>query len=290
MDRTNRPARQLVLGAALFAALLLATSGPAVAVERGPYSIEILVDGVPLAEHAFRGRTYVEACEEHEYSVRLRNHTSRRVAVALSVDGLNVIDAKTTSARRATKWILGPYQTITLDGWQTGPSTARRFFFTTEDRSYGAWLGKTTNLGVIAAAFFRERRPDPAPIYRHREESREDSPSAGSERRSSKRRDSGADAPAAEGMRSKELKSEQDASDDLAATGIGREIRHRVRKVSFDAESSPAAVMEVRYEYREALARLGVLPRPYARRDDPLERRERARGFDDLDFAPDPYR
>jgi hypothetical protein len=290
MDRTNRPARQLALGATLFATLLLATSGPAAAVERGPYSIEILVDGVPVAEHAYRGRTYVEAREEHEYSVRLRNHTSRRVAVALSVDGLNVIDAKTTSARRATKWILGPYQTITLDGWQTGPSTARRFFFTTEDRSYGAWLGKTSNLGVISAAFFRERRSDPAPIYRPREESREDSPSGGSERPSSKRRDSGADAPAAEGMRSEVLKSEEEASDDLAATGIGREIRHRVRRVRFDAEASPAAVMEIRYEYRDALVRLGVLPRPYARRDDPLDRRERARGFDDLDFAPDPYR
>jgi len=291
MDTGNRPVRKLALGSALFAALVLVTSGPAAAVDRGPYSIEILVDGVPLVEHASRGKVYVEAREEHEYSVRLRNHTSRRVAVALSVDGLNVIDAKTTSARRATKWILAPYQTITLDGWQTGASTARRFFFTTEDRSYGAWLGKTTHLGVISAAFFREKRPDPAPIYRPHGEPDKDSPSGRklSERQSSKRRDSGADGPPPESSGPR-AQVEQEAPDDLAATGIGREIHHRVRRVAFDAEASPAAVMEIRYEYRDALVRLGVLPRPYVYRSDPLERRERARGFEDLDFAPDPYR
>ena len=45
----------------------------------------------------------------------------------------------------------------------TSRSTARQFFFTTEEKSYGAWLGKTRDLGVITAAFFRERRPQPVP-------------------------------------------------------------------------------------------------------------------------------
>ena len=269
--------------AVLSVAVLLGTIAPAVALERGPYSIEILVDGRPLQEHHARSATYVEAIEGCDYSIRLRNDTSRRVAVSLSVDGLNVIDAKTTSARRASKWILDPHQTITLDGWQTGSSTARRFFFTTEDRSYGAWLGKTSNLGILSAAFFRERVPDPAPITRprayedNREEKRKKQPSAG---RSERERSAGEpSAPA-----------EEQLSDDYAATGIGEEIERRVRRVRFEAEASPAAVLGLRYEYRDALVRLGVLsyPRPY--REDPLERRERARGFEEIDFAPDPYR
>ena len=44
--------------------------------------------------------------------------TKELVAVALSVDGLNTIDAKRTTSFDASKWILGPYETITLDGWQ----------------------------------------------------------------------------------------------------------------------------------------------------------------------------
>ena len=132
----------------------------------GNYSLEIIVDGVPLSEMHARGNTYIEAIEGREYSIRLSNHSSGRIAIALSVDGLNSIDAKTTSAGEATKWILNPYQTITIDGWQTNSSTARRFFFTTEERSYGAWLGNTSNLGVISAAVFREILPQPSGLRR----------------------------------------------------------------------------------------------------------------------------
>ena len=48
--------------------------------------------------------------------------------------------------------------------------------------------------------------------------------------------------------------------------------------------------MQLRYEYRDALVRLGVLPRPFADDQRRLELRERARGFEGLEFAPDPYR
>lgn len=266
------------IGAALlFASLALVASVlPAAALDRGAWTMEILVDGVPLDELEARGNHYVEALEEREYVIRLRNRSPERVAVALSVDGLNTIDAKTTSASRGSKWILGPYQTITLTGWQTGPDTARRFFFTTEDRSYGAWLGKTSNLGVIAAAFFRERRPRPAPIEEGTKRGRADSDPARPQARSL-----GQSAGAAE---SEEL------SDEHAATGIGREVDHTVRRVRFDAERAPAAVLSLRYEYRDALIGLGVLPRPSPWRNDPLARREGARGFEDMDFAPDPYR
>jgi hypothetical protein len=269
-------------------ALLLATFVPAAAMDRGSYSMEILVDGRPLQEYAARQRHYVEALEGREYSIRLTNHTSRRVAVALSVDGLNTIDARATGAREGRKWILGPYDTITLDGWQTSQQTARRFYFTTEDESYGAWLGQTRNLGVISAAFFREKRRPPVPIGRpYSDGSRR---GAGEKSRMSpaapQRQESRADAEGGA-----EPKSMQPApSDDLAATGIGREVDHRVRRVQFDAERNPAAVAEIRYEYHDALVRLGVLPRPFARRHDPLRRREHARGFDDIEFAPDPFR
>jgi hypothetical protein len=86
------------------------------------------------------------------------------------------------------------------------------------------------------------------------------------------------------------VKAERQLSDRLAATGIGREEEHRVHRVRFDAEKSPAAVLQLRYEYHDALVKLGVLPRPYARSEDPLQRRQRARGFEDMEFAPDPYR
>jgi hypothetical protein len=280
---------------AFVAALALAT--PASAMRRAAVSMEILVDGRPLTELAARGRTYVEAIEGREYGIRLTNHTSRRLAVALSVDGLNTIDAERTPAREASKWILGPGQSVVLDGWQTASDSARRFFFTTEEESYGAWLGHTSDLGVISAVAFREKRR-PRKIAEGRPRARGDADSG----RSGERRESEAPSPGAPPRRKSSAGSDRGADtegalgewgstdESFAATGIGREYRHEVRRVAFDADPEPAATLEIRYEYRDALVGLGVLPpvRPSWR--ERLERRERSRGFASDGFSPDPYR
>ena len=237
------------------------------------YSMEVLVDGMPAAELPHGGRTYIEAGRGREYAVRLTNHTGARVAAALAVDGLNSIDAKRTTSREAAKWILGPYESIVIEGWQTSGATARKFFFTTEERSYGAWLGKTEDLGVISAAFFRERPGCFPRDFDSKMKRNEEAPP-----RAEARADAGAS----------ERQAQAAPKDENAATGIGRELDHRVRQVEFDEEDAPAAVVSLRYEYRDSLVKLGVLPRFPV--DDPLARRERARGFEDTGWAPDPYR
>jgi len=273
----SRFVRRLPVFVFALASLLtpLVPSGAAFALDRESCSMEILIDGTPLQEYAARGTSYVEAVRGREYSVRLRNRTGERVAIALSVDGLNSIDARTTTASEARKWILEPYGTITLDGWQTSTSTARRFVFTTEDRSYGSWLGRTKSLGIVAAAVFRQKRSLPIPIQ-------------GEERR----QDSGADsrrAPEPSAAPSTEQRKSLESLGYLAATGIGREVDHNVVQVAFDAEEGPSALLELRYEYRDTLVRLGVVP-PDRPCDTPLSRRESARGFLEPGFAPDPYR
>src|SRR5258708_4069169 len=70
---------------------------------REEFDVQVLVDGRPLDEYNARGRTYVQAIEGSEYELRIRNPFPYRVAVALSVDGLNSIDARHTSARAASK-------------------------------------------------------------------------------------------------------------------------------------------------------------------------------------------
>jgi len=237
------------------------------------YSMEVLVDGNPLAAYSARGTTYVEALKGAEYAIRLTNRTGERVAVALAVDGLNSIDAKHTSAHDARKWILAPWETVTLSGWQTSSGTARRFVFTSESSSYGTWLGRTSDLGVISAAFFREsRRLDDI------------SPKPSAPQPLSKRGADNEPGAAPRESLSGEMKSR--AKDELAATGIGREVEHRVMQVDFDEEDTPASTLSVRYEYHDALVRLGVIPAS----GDALARRERARGFADPGFAPDPNR
>src|SRR3972149_879441 len=119
--------------------------------------VEILVNGTPQRRYAHDGRWYVEALKGREYAIRMRNPCPVRVAVALSVDGLNTIDARHTAAADARKWVLGPHETVIISGWQVNSKEARRFEFTTEEDSYGQALGKTANLGVISVVFFKER-------------------------------------------------------------------------------------------------------------------------------------
>ena len=266
-------------------------------VARG-FEVQILVDGRPLEEYDGRGKSYVEALDGAEYEVRIRNPLPYRVAVALSVDGLNSIDAQHTTAWNASKWVIEPYGTITVSGWQMSSERARRFYFTSERDSYGAKLGQTSNLGNISAVFFRELRPRPVviapaprpyPIYDEdgRRDKSSEAPSAGSSTESSVEK---SDSARSSGEDSKAMRKGQVApqpDDEYAATGIGRSVRNDVRWVNMELDSRPAGEVVIRYEYYSALVRLGVLPRRYER-PDPLRRREGARGFEDRRFSPEP--
>jgi hypothetical protein len=255
----------------------------------GGFEVEVLVNGRPLEEYYARGRRYVEALEGAEYSVRVRNPLGVRVAVALSVDGLNTIDARRSSASDSSKWVIEPYQSMTISGWQMSSERARRFYFTTERNSYGAKLGQTSNLGVITAAFFRERRPISVVTPRPRNPHPVEDGSLDGVRNESKEAPS-ASARRDEGRASGEARKSQSypaPDDDYAATGIGRNVRNDVYWVNMDLESRPSAEVTVRYEYHDALVRLGIIPRSYTR-PDTLRRRERATGFEDRRYSPEP--
>jgi hypothetical protein len=229
--------------------------------------VDILVDGVAQPRFAHGGRWYVEARKGREYAIRLRNPYGVRVAVALSVDGLNTLDARETTAAAARKWVIDPYQTIVISGWQTSQTAARRFEFTTEEKSYGQALGKTENLGVISAVFFKERVVRFAPETSKRQD-RQRAPSAASESIN-------------------EARDESRVKEEYAATGMGRPTDHAIEQVWLNLEDSPSHTVNIRYEFRPQLVKLGVLPpAPTA---DPLLRRERARGFEPS-FCPEPPR
>jgi hypothetical protein len=265
----------------LVAALALAGTTARAAGDRG-FSLSVVVDGADRPEYAGNGSFYVEALRGRDYELRITNPLPYRVAVALSVDGLNTIDAKHTDARSAHKWVLGPYESAVIPGWQVDGSAARRFTFTGERSSYGAWLGKTQDLGVIEAVFFRERpRPVPMPVY--------DEPTY--ERGGDSKDQAPMDAPAppsAERKREaqKAVPKSYDApklSDEYAATGMGGRTSHDVEQVAIDLLPDPVARVRVRYEFRPQLVKLGVLPREDER---PLARRERATGF--ASYCPEP--
>lgn len=247
--------------------LVAATTG--FAAGTSGFSLSVLVGGDARTEYFSRGNVYVEAVKGSNYELRITNPTPYRVAVALSVDGLNTIDAKHTDARNASKWVLDPYESTVISGWQVNDRAARRFFFTGERRSYGAKLGQTQNLGVIEAVFYQERRP----IAYERRRRVEDMPmdlKDESDASAAPR----AQAPSTESS-TQSKKNAGRLSDDYAATGMGGRTDHHVESVMVDLDPNPIASVRIRYEFRQQLVRMGILdPSP-----SPIERRERARGF-----------
>jgi len=283
-------------------ALFLA-AGAANASSPSGFGLDVLVNGSPRPEVAARGAVYVEALKGHDYALRLSNPTSMRVAVALSVDGLNTIDAKHTSSRDARKWVLAPYQTVVIPGWQVNNAVSRKFVFTGERGSYGAALGKTEDLGIIEAVFYREKLPYHAERWREKQEDRrislnEKDGRPGAPDAESRPDAAQAPAPKESAARDQSKKSSSSfpsssmdsssagakLSDEYAATGMGNKTRFGIESIDIDLENDPAAVVRLRYEFRPQLVALGVLPSD----PDParISRRERARGF--TDFCPEP--
>lgn len=271
--------------ALMFGLFLIGIADIAAGNDRSP-KIEVLVNGAPLPTYFHKGKTYLEAKKGKQYQIRVTNPLGVRVAVALSVDGLNSIDARHTKAKEARKWVLGPYETVVISGWQMNARQARSFYFTTEERSYGARLNKTNDLGIISAVFFREKRPKVQPIQIMKAPESKALGDSSSQRNEEQYR---ADAPAVEemgSMRNEAKRMQAEAPSEYAATGIGNRIHHRVQAIHMDLEDHPFAAFNLRYEFRPTLVRLGVIPPLFSR--DPIIRRERARGFSDSAFCPEP--
>ena len=245
--------------------VLFAAAEAHAAGDRG-FSLSVVVGGRACGEYPARGTVYVEALRGAPYALRLTNPLARRVAVAVSVDGLNTIDARHGSATDARKWVIEPYGSIVIPGWQVSGESARAFFFSGEKTSYGATRAQTQNLGAIEAVFFAERVPISAV----------EPPAAPMPGPQPLRRDA-AEAPGGT------AKSES-LSEDFAATGMGGRRDHPVFEVDMDLDPAPVARVRIRYEFRPQLEALGV----FASRRLPPERREDASGFES--FCPEPAR
>jgi hypothetical protein len=309
---------------ALVLGLLWMVIGNIFAGDGNSAKIEIIVDGNSVPTYVHKGKTYIEAIKGKEYSIRVSNQIGERVGVALSVDGLNTIDAKQTKAAKAAKWILDPYESIVISGWQVSDQKARQFFFTSEDKSYAAKMGKMENLGLISAAFFRERRQRVIQAYPPYSPYPPYFPppylgpfggggsigmggmgggfggmggagGAGAAVGGAIGRGAMPTPSAVPGSQRPGI-SQPDASagssktskPEYAATGMGNRVDHEVESVHLNLEEKAFATINMRYEFRDTLVKLKVpLDRPVEK--DPLLRREKARGFGgDQRYSPEP--
>ncbi|MFZ5896666.1 MAG: hypothetical protein ACOY0T_36760 [Myxococcota bacterium] len=131
-----------------------------------------------LPTYDFGSQRYVVGRDGDRYIISLENRTGQRFEAVATVDGLDVVDGQPGSfAKRG--YLVGPYQTIEIDGFRRSYDEVAAFRFGSVGESYAAQKGDDRNVGVVGIAFFAERGSEPVWIGREVERRREADPFPG---------------------------------------------------------------------------------------------------------------
>jgi hypothetical protein len=130
------------------------------------YEMTVLIDGVPAQTFDYAGGTYVLGQLGARYTLRVSNHSGRRVEAVVSVDGRDAIDGRPADFRGKRGYLIPAWGSVDIDGWRISQSEAAAFRFSSVPDSYAARTGNAREVGVIGVAVFPERYiPPPPPVY-----------------------------------------------------------------------------------------------------------------------------
>lgn len=106
-------------------------------------------------------RWFVVGEQGRRYSIVVRNRSELRLEIVLSVDGLDVIDGRSSSFRKRG-YIIDPRRQLTVEGFRQSTEAVAAFRFSPVRESYAQQkYGDTRNVGVIGVAVFNERGTNP---------------------------------------------------------------------------------------------------------------------------------
>jgi len=248
------------------AALALAFDTAAHAMPPSAVTIDVYdrTQGETLAIHPLDSQRYVVGTPGHEYAIRIRNETSRRILAVTSVDGVNVVTGE-TAAPEQSGYVIEAGGSVEIAGWRRSLERTSAFYFTDLGDSYAARTGRPRNVGVIGVAVFHELvRPMISSFLRDKvlAHENEGDPRARAERADAAAPAAPAEDAAAASGRLAASEPRQMLSNKLG-TGFGRDEASLVQRVRFErATSAPAESISIQYDRRDNLIAMGVLPRP----------------------------
>ena len=209
---------------------------------QGPYSIDVLVEGVPQPSLVSGGQTFVVGVLGASYEVRVHNQSGRRIEALVAVDGRDVITGQPIDPRSHRGYLVSPWDTVSIDGFRSSSSSVATFRFSTIPRSYAWRTGTAWGIGTIRAWVFEEAAP---PLVRPRmlpyggDDGFGQPPTSGDSRAGS--------APSASAPRD-------------MGTEYGEQRWSPVGYTVFRRQSGHAnAILGVRYQSRDALIAAGIL-------------------------------
>jgi hypothetical protein len=222
------------------AAAFLALLCPLAVQASQPVEVEIYdrSNGQILPVYWHGGERHVAGEPGHEYEIRIRSRSDRRVLAVTSVDGINVITGATAAPGQGG-YVVDARDRIAIDGWRKSLDQVAAFYFTALPDSYAARTGRPDNVGVIGIALFCERLHMPAA------EPKMDAAAPSAARKS---------AEAAGGFARDESR---------LGTGHGQRRESAAGYTRFErASDQPDEVIRIYYDSRRNLIARGIIPSP----------------------------
>ncbi|MFL5305601.1 MAG: hypothetical protein ACJ8F1_10320 [Polyangia bacterium] len=240
------------------------------------YEMTVLVDGAPVRTFERDGETYVMGTLGARYTLRVANHSARRVEAVVSVDGRDAINGRPGDFRTNRGYLIPAWGSVDIDGWRISQSEAAAFRFSSVPHSYAAQTGSAREVGVIGVAVFPERYvppvyvPQPVPYAApHARREREDFDRQGAAPSASggAPRSAPAAAPSAKAEEADSagiLEGAPGRSFHKSRPGLGTEygeaVSSPITEVEFVRASAarPSALLGVRYNDRDGLLAMGI--------------------------------
>jgi hypothetical protein len=273
--------------------------------------------GRELPIYRYRGEYWVAGTPGAKYSVSVRNRIDERVLAVVSVDGVNVLSGETAGVTQQG-YVFNRYQRYDVSGWRKSDHEVAAFTFVASPKSYAERTGRPDHVGTIGVALFREKpvpqwsvpeprydQPDPRWPYRYeRNDSKRDSNE--SEKSGELRAQP---APAAPALPQSSAPSADSAVaqkrgrvaegamagaapqrvEEKLGTGHGAREYDTVTRTTFErATRNPSEVIRIRYDSRDNLIAMGVIPeprRPWDRSPNPFPE-----SYGQNQYVPDPPR
>ncbi len=258
-------------------------------------------DGSRLPSFEHGGQFYLAGAQGERYELHLRNRSSSRIEVVVSVDGRDVLTGEEADYTVHRGYIVPARGTVTIPGFRRSLDHVAAFRFSAPERAYSTRLGTPQHVGVIGVAAFRERsvrrkpRPTPrvvAPEYRERDHRKYKSsrgtrsdgardldlptsaPSAPATRSAGSRGGAGRAHEAVEDESSVAPSRRRSPRSRELGTRWGEDLHDRVREAHFRRRNfrRPDVVLRLDYDSMEGLRARGVIepPRPHVHAPDPF--------------------
>ena len=255
--------------------------------------------GQTLPVYFAKGEYWVAGTPGAKYTVSVANASGARILAVMSVDGVNVLNGE-TAAIEQSGYVFNAYQRYDVNGWRKSNSEVAAFEFVASPASYAERTGRPANVGVIGVALFKERVYQPpvsvTPPYRPYYDNRKSAPYGANESAADSAGATGSaqnrPAPAAPAQSqaseyggSAKRAEAAPAMREKLGTGHGEREYSQVSNTAFNrAQTVPNETISIRYDSRENLVSMGVIPAPYYGNTRP-------RPFpNSLGFVPDPPR